>query len=70
MMAQRERRYDDYERMADAAMMNEIAHRAKKPKRADLFKRPVDETEAEKKAKVMMEQAEHASDWLAQFEFN
>lgn len=67
LSAQKERQLDEYERMADMAMMIEIAQRSKKPKRSDLFKRPVDEDKAAQELEKMAEQAQHASEWLSQF---
>lgn len=51
-------------------MMHEIAHRAKKPKKSDLFKRPVDEEKEAEKLADMAEQSKHATEWLSQFRFN
>ena len=67
MMAQRERQYDDYERQSHFIIMRENAHRAKRPKASDLYKRPADE-KAEAKLQEGAEKAQHASEWLAQFE--
>ncbi|MDR9792678.1 hypothetical protein Q8A72_06775 [Aeribacillus pallidus] len=49
MRAENERRYDDYERMAIQALMIEKAHREKRPKLTDLFKRPNDKQNSDKK---------------------
>lgn len=68
MSAQIERQYDELEREAFIAIMHEAAHRAKRPKVTDLFKRPVDGFEAEQKVESLKEKAENASEWLAQFE--
>jgi hypothetical protein len=68
LMAQRERQLDEYERMADKAMMHEIAHRAKRPKRSDLFKRPSSDEIELQKLEEMAEQAKHATEWLSQFQ--
>lgn len=68
MSAQIERQYDEYEREAIIAIMHENAHRSKRPKSSDLFKRPVDDYTAKKKTESLKEKAEHASNWLAQFE--
>lgn len=68
MSAQVERQYDELEREAFTAIMHEAAHRAKRPKVTDLFSRPVDEYEAEKKVESFKEKADNASEWLAQFE--
>jgi len=67
MKAQVERIYDDYDRMADSAMMRERAHRDKRPRRNDLFKRPVDEVAAQRKAEEMAERAAQQAQFLAQF---
>jgi hypothetical protein len=69
MKAQRERQYDEFERQAIIAMMRESAHRAKRPKASDLFKRPKNGEKDERKLEAMAKQAEEASNWLAQFEF-
>lgn len=68
MSAHVERQYDEIEREALFAIMHESAHRSKRPKAGDLFKRPVDEYTAEKRTESMKEQAEQASKYLAQFE--
>lgn len=71
MRAQIERQYDELEIEALIAIMHEGAHRAKKPKASDLFKRPVGEQEAEKEVESLKEKADQASEWLAQFkQFN
>jgi hypothetical protein len=67
--AQRERQYDEFEREAMFAMMHESAHRAKRPKASDLFKRPKNGEKDERKLEAMAKQAEHASEWLAQWQF-
>jgi hypothetical protein len=67
--AQRERQYDEFEREAMFAMMYESAHRAKRPKASDLFKRPKNGEKDERKLEAMAKQAEHASEWLSQFNF-
>jgi hypothetical protein len=51
------------------AMMYESAHRAKRPKASDLFKRPKNGEQDERKLEAKAKQAEEASEWLAQFEF-
>lgn len=68
MSAHVERQYDDIEREALIAIMNESAHRSKRPKASDLFKRPVDEYKAKEKAELLKEKADQASEWLTQFE--
>lgn len=50
-------------------MMRESAHRAKRPKASDLFKRPIEGERDERKLEEMAKQAEHASEWLSQFNF-
>lgn len=70
MKAQTERQYDDYERMSYSALMGEIAHRAKKPKTTDLFKRPSgNERKGRKSAKELREQFAEQQALLAQFTF-
>ena len=68
MRANVERLYDGYERKAVEALMRENAHRAKRPKVSDLFKRPVDELEAKNKTENLKEKADQATAWLSQFE--
>lgn len=68
MYAHTESVYDEYERMAQEAMMARAAYHAKKLKPADLFKRPVDEDLAENKVKEMRERSDETMRWLSQFE--
>lgn len=68
MSAHIESQYDEIEREALYAILHESAHRAKRPKASDLFKRPVDVNTAEKRTESLKEQAEQASKYLAQFE--
>lgn len=68
MRAEVERRYDEYEKFAHFAIMREQAHREKRPKASDLFKRPIDDEVAKSKTETMREQMEWAKDYLAQFE--
>ena len=68
MSANVERIYDEYERKAVEALMRENAHRSKRPKASDLFKRPVDDETAKEKTEDLLEKAEQASAWLSQFE--
>jgi len=68
MRANVERIYDDYERAAVEALMRENAHRSKRPKVSDLFKRPVDDIEAKERTEDLLEKAEQANAWLSQFE--
>ncbi|WP_412733872.1 phage tail assembly chaperone [Heyndrickxia sporothermodurans] len=69
LTAQQKRRYDEYEREATLAIMRESAHRAKRPKASDLFKRPKDDAD-ERKLMKKAELAEHQAEWLAQFAIN
>lgn len=68
MRANVERIYDEYERKAVEALMHENAHRSKRPKVSDLFKRPVDGEVAGKKSDDMRERADYTLDWITQFE--
>ena len=71
MRAQVERQYDELEIESIIAIIRESAHRAKKAKPSDLFKRPLNEDEAKKQTEELAEKAEHATEWLAQFkQFN
>jgi hypothetical protein len=70
LKAQRERQYDEFEREAMFVMMRESATRAKRPKASDLFKRPKLGEQDERKLEEQAKKAEHASEWLAQFDFN
>lgn len=65
MQAQVERQYDEYERKAIEAIMREAAHRAKRPKASDLFKRPKDSTVERENLSDMKEETERLNDWLA-----
>ncbi|RVT57408.1 hypothetical protein [Niallia taxi] len=66
--AEREKHYDSYERQSHFIIMSENAKRAKRSiKASDLYKRPADE-KAEAKLQEGVEKAQHASEWLAQFE--
>lgn len=65
MQAQVERQYDEYERMAVEAIMRESAHRAKRPKASDLFKRPEDSVAERNNLSDMKEETERLNDWLA-----
>lgn len=60
-----ERQYDEYERMAIEAIMREGAHRAKKPKASDLFKRPKDSEVEREQLTDMKAETERLNDWLA-----
>ncbi|NHC20281.1 hypothetical protein G6554_18725 [Bacillus sp. MM2020_4] len=68
MKAEKERGFDEMEKEARIAIIRESAHRAKKAKAADLFKRPIGEMD-EAVLQEKVDQAEHASEWLSQFEF-
>ena len=71
MAAQVERQYDEYERMAIEAVMRENAHRSKRTKVKDLFKRPISDDEAKERTDTLNKQTEQATAWLSQFmEFN
>lgn len=63
-----ERLYDESERMAMSAMMTRQAYHAKKLKHSDLFKRPVADEVANKKAKESHKRTEEITEWLSQFE--
>ncbi len=65
MHAQGERNYDEYERSAVEAIMWEIAHRAKRPKASDLFKRPKDSVSERNNLSEMKEETERLNDWLS-----
>lgn len=65
MQAQIERRYDEYERTAIEAIMYEAAHRAKRPKSSDLFKRPKDSVADNNGLSEMKEETERLNGWLA-----
>ncbi len=65
MQAQIERHYDAYERTAIEAIMRESAHRAKKPKASDLFKRPKDSKVEREQLTDMKEETARLNDWLA-----
>ncbi|MBS4195327.1 hypothetical protein [Lederbergia citri] len=65
MQANVERHYDEYERMAIEAIMREGAHRAKKPKATDLFKRPKEGISNRNNLAEMKEETERLNDWLA-----
>lgn len=66
LKAQQERQYDGLEREAYVTIMRESAHRAKRPKASDLFRRP--KPGEERKLAHKAEQAEEAAAWLAQFD--
>lgn len=57
--------YDELERAAQNAVMREVAHRSKKPKVSDLFKRPTN-AKADKSRLAQLKQKTHeANAWLA-----
>lgn len=68
MRANVERTHDEFERQSVIALMHENAHRAKRPKASDLYKRPVDDIVADKKSTGMREKADYTLDWISQFE--
>ena len=65
MQAQVERHYDAYERTAIEAIMRESAHRAKRPKASDLFKRPKESVSERNNLKDMKQETKRLNDWLA-----
>jgi hypothetical protein len=69
MKAQREQNYDHFEREAEFVIMREKAHRAKRPKASDLYKRPNNGHQDDRELELKVEQAKEAAAWLSQFEF-
>lgn len=67
MEAQVERNHDEMQREAVIAIMHEKAHREKRPKADDLYRRP--DPDVDRKLEEKAEQVKHAEEWLAQFEF-
>jgi len=65
MRAENERRYDDYERMAVQALMIEKAHREKRPKLTDLFKRPNEQTRDKKTIDERRKEVDEINAWLS-----
>lgn len=65
MNAQVERQYDEYERKAVEAIMREAAHRAKRPKAGDLFKRPSDSVAKREDLSEVKAETERLNNWLA-----
>lgn len=63
--AEQERIYDEYERMATSAVWREIAHRSKRIKPSDLFKRPTDAKADNAKLQNLREQTRMDNAWLA-----
>lgn len=69
MRANLERVYDEYERKAnEAIILANAINSTKKVKSTDLFKRPVDDGTARRKTEDLLGKADHASEWLSQFE--
>lgn len=48
--------------------MREKAHREKKPKPSDLYKRASSDSPKKKTVEEMAEQAKHTTEWLSQFD--
>ena len=67
LRANNEAVYDNYEHMAYGALMNRQAHHAKTLKFSDLFKRPIDVSEAKNRQKKLLEAQKHTEEWLGQF---
>lgn len=67
LRSQQERKMDDYETMAHAAMMNRQAQHAERLTLTDLYKRPVDAEEAQAKTEELVDKTVHANEWLSQF---
>lgn len=65
LRAQQERNYDDNERMATNAVWREIAHRSKRIKPSDLYKRPTDANVDKAKVQDLREQTRMDNAWLA-----
>lgn len=68
MRAELERKFDRYEEYSHFALMREKAHREKRPKASDLFKRPPDEELAKNKTEDLLSKKEQTMKWLSQFE--
>lgn len=60
-----EKRLDEYEDMAEMAMMNRQAYHAKKLSKKQIFKRPVDLSKGEDKALSIKEQSDKDLEWLS-----
>jgi len=67
MVAQRERQYDELEKMAESAMMNRQAYHAKRLKASHLFKRPVDDETAKKRLDGVEERMKNRMERLSKF---
>lgn len=65
MRANVERQYDEYERMAVGAIMNEGASRAKRPKASDLFKRPDSSVLNKNELADKKQEADRMNEWLS-----
>jgi hypothetical protein len=65
LQAENERRYDDYERMAVQALMIEKAHREKRPKLTDLFKRPDKQNSDKKTIDERRKEVDEINAWLS-----
>lgn len=65
MAANIERQHDEYERMAVEAIMREKAHREKRPKVGDLYKRPNQSVTDRSKFETMKEDARRKNEWLS-----
>lgn len=65
LRAQQERSYDDYERMALDAVWRESAHRSKRIKPDDLFKRPNGEMKTVETVERLKEKTLKTNEWLA-----
>lgn len=66
MRAETERRYDEFEKLATVAMWNHAAYRAKRLKKSDLFKRPKDDEQKERKSiQEMRQEVDEMNEWLS-----
>ena len=66
MEAEVEHRYDEYERLAFLAFMIEKAHRMERLKISDLFERPKEQPQAERKSIAeMRKEVDELNAWLA-----
>ena len=63
--AHQERIYDDNERMAMQAVWREIAHRSKRIKPSDIYKRPTNAKADKAKVQDLREQTRLDNAWLA-----
>ncbi|GAF23267.1 hypothetical protein JCM19047_3073 [Bacillus sp. JCM 19047] len=69
MDAELESIHDAMEREAQIALMHEQASRSKRPKVADLYKRPTSATKDDNSIQASVKKAEKAKNWLQQFTF-